>query len=160
MVQLKAASRTPEPFLSGFEFLTEPLRRFFDERPESFINMLKICNIFAVRFRKEYVNTAKVPWNKPIDISYPFLEACISSTAASDLARTLTISDKTDFGNLTRQNILTPDKDIQHLLAGWKALIVSVWECCSAIPDMPAYLLGCAQVSYKSPQNPIEEQPL
>lgn len=133
--------------MRGFEFVAGPIQRLFQDRPESLTDMLKICNVFAVRFRRQYINTAKVPWNKPFDASYPFLEDCLGSSSPSDLARTLTTLDKGDFSNLSRQSIIAHDEITKGLLANWETLTVSVWECCSAIPDLTPYLRECTQVS-------------
>ncbi|KAJ5396897.1 hypothetical protein N7509_005010 [Penicillium cosmopolitanum] len=129
----------------SFEFVAGPIQRLFQDRPESLTDMLKICNVFAVRFRRQYINTAKVPWDRQFDASYPFLEDCLGSSSPSDLARTLTTLDKGDFAHLTRSSIIAHDETTKGILANWEDLTVSVWECCSAIPDLTLYLRECAQ---------------
>ncbi|KAJ5233975.1 uncharacterized protein N7469_005741 [Penicillium citrinum] len=146
---IPSASQKPS---RGFEFVAAPIQRLFQDRPESLTDMLKICNVFAVRFRRQYVNTTKVPWSKPFDASYPFLEDCFSSSSPSDLARTLTTLDKGDFANLSRSSLIAPDEVAKGLLANWDALTVSVWECCSAIPEITEYLRECAQTQSSPPE--------
>lgn len=156
----EAAPSKLQSFSSGFHFVTRPLHCFFKDRPESLTDMLKLCNIFAVRFRRQYINAAKVPWSKPIDISYPFFENWITSSSPVDFARTLTALDKASFGEFHLRNNLTLDENdesVQRLRSGWNALVESVWECCAAIPNMSAHLLECAQVGQLShPQNPTQ----
>lgn len=67
-----------------------------------------------------------------------------------DLARTLTGTDEMDFSSLSRQSIVADDIVVKRLLSNWHSLSVSVWECCSSLPDiMIPYLRECAQVSFK-----------
>ncbi|KAJ5111100.1 Guanine-nucleotide dissociation stimulator CDC25 [Penicillium argentinense] len=144
-IRPEAAADMPLPSTRGFEFVAGPIQQLFQDRPESLTNMLKICNVFAVRYRRQYINTAKVPWNMTFDASYPFLEDYLGSSSPSDLARTLTSLDKGDFASLSRQSIVAQDEIVKDLLESWQVLTVSVWECCSAIPDLPAYLRECAK---------------
>jgi hypothetical protein len=133
--------------MRSFEFVAGPIQRFFQDRPESLTDMLKICNLFAVRFRRQYINTSKVPWDRKLDVSYAFFEDCLGSSSPPDLARTLTALDKSNFAHLTRSSIIAHDGITKGLLAKWEDLAMSVWECCSAIPDLTPYLRECAQVS-------------
>jgi hypothetical protein len=108
--------------------------------------MLKICNLFAFRFRHQYINTSKVPWDREFDVSYSFFEDCLGSSSPPDLARTLTALDKSNFAHLTRSSIIAHDEITKRLLANWEDLAMSVWECCFAIPDLTLGLRECAQV--------------
>ncbi|KAJ5742261.1 hypothetical protein N7533_011670 [Penicillium manginii] len=131
--------------MRSFEFVASPIQYFFQDRPESLPDMLKICNLLAVRFRRQYINISKVPWDRKLDVSYAFFEDCLGSSSPPDLARTLTALDKSNFAHLTRSSITAHDGITKGLLAKWEDLALSVWECCSAIPDLTLYLRDCAQ---------------
>jgi hypothetical protein len=146
-LQANFAPDLSEKPMRSFEFVAGPIQRFFQDRPESLTDMLKICNLFAVRFRRQYINTSKVPWDRKLDVSYAFFEDCLGSSSPPDLARTLTALDKSNFAHLTRSSIIAHDGITKGLLAKWEDLAMSVWECCSAIPDLTPYLRECAQVS-------------
>jgi hypothetical protein len=92
-------------------------------------------------------------WKIPFDTSIAFLEYCLTSTTAGDLAHTLTSTDEVDFAGLSRTNLVAEDAVVKQLLANWRTLSTSVWECCSALPDLIPHLQDCAQVSFVfSPQ--------
>lgn len=120
------ASGFPQPPLNGFEFVARPIQILFQKRPYSLTEILKIRDVFAFRFQRDYINTAKVPWNKPFDSTFSFLEECFTSSSASDLARTLTNMDKGDFANLSQQSIMAQDKIVTDFLDNWHALSLRV----------------------------------
>ncbi|KAJ5738525.1 hypothetical protein N7493_001680 [Penicillium malachiteum] len=86
-------------------------------------------------------------WYTPFDTTILFLEECIGSTSATDLARTLTGTDEYDFASLSRQGIMTGDATVKSLLSSWQTLSISVWECCTALPDLIPYIGECAKAS-------------
>lgn len=146
-VQPDLAPDLSEKPMSSFKFVAGAIQRLFQDRPESLTNMLKICNLFAVRFRHQYISTSKLPWDREFDVSYSFFEDCLASSSPRDLARALTALDKSNFAHLTRSSIIAQDRITKGLLANWEDLAMSVWECCSAIPDLTLGLQECAQVS-------------
>ena len=109
--------------------------------------ILKILSVLAVRFRRQYIHTTKMDWNTPFDISYMFLEDCVGSISPKDLARTLTGTDEISLTSLSHQSIVTGDAAVKEMLSNWHALSISVWECCTALPDVISYLAECAQAS-------------
>lgn len=135
---------TPAP---GFEFITGPIQRLFKDQPPSLTTILKMFSVLGVRFRRQYIHTPTMDWRVKFNTDIPFLEDCLTSMSAMDLARTLTSTDEIDFASLSRQNILAEDALVVRFLADWRALSGSVWECCSALPDLIPYLQECAQVS-------------
>lgn len=86
-------------------------------------------------------------WKTPFDTEILFIEYCLSSISPEDLAHTLISTDEVGFARLSRQNILANDAVVKDLLANWHALSISVWECCTALPDITPSLRECAQVS-------------
>lgn len=138
----------PQPPMHSFDFIARPIQILFQYRPYSLTEILKICELFAFRFKRDYINAATVPWKKPFDSTFSFLEECFISSSASDLARTLTDMDKGDFANLSQQSIMAQDTIVTDFLDNWNALTVSVWEVLCAIPDLAPYLQECAQVSH------------
>ncbi|KAJ6001108.1 hypothetical protein N7481_001517 [Penicillium waksmanii] len=144
-VQSDFAPDLSEKPMSSFKFVAGPIQRLFQDRPESLTNMLKICNLFAVRFRHQYISTSKVPWDREFDVSYSFFEDYLGSSSPPDLARTLTALDKSNFAHLTRSSIIAHNEITKRLLANWEDLAMSVWECCSAIPDLTLGLRECVQ---------------
>lgn len=140
-VDLKQASAP------GFEFVAGPIQRLFRDQPPSLSTILKLFSVLAIRFRRQYVHTSRMDWITPFDTDILFLEYCLSSTSPEDLAHTLISTDEVDFSALSRQNIIANDALVKGLLASWHTLSISVWECCSALPDITPFLRECAQVS-------------
>lgn len=130
-----------------FEFVAGPIQRLFRDQPPSLSTILKIFSVLAIRFRRRYVHTSRIDWKTPFDTNILFLEYCLSSTSPEDLAHTLISTDEVDFAGLSRQNIVANDVVVKGLLASWHTLSISVWECCSALPDITPSLRECAQVS-------------
>lgn len=131
----------------GFEFVAGPIQRLFKDQPPSLTTILKVFSVLAVRFRRQYVHTSRMDWRSPFDTEILFLEYCLSSSSPEDLAQTLISSDEVDYAGLSRQNILANDAVVKSLLANWHNLSISVWECCSALPDITPSLRECGQVS-------------
>lgn len=146
-VRPDAAQDTRQSAGSGFEFVAGPIQRFFKDQPPSLTSILKVFSVLAVRFRRQYVHTSRMDWKSPFDTGILFLEHCLSSSSPEDLAHTLISSDEVDYAGLSRQNILANDAVVKSLLANWHILSISVWECCSALPDITPSLRECAQVS-------------
>lgn len=131
----------------GFEFIARPIQRLFITQPGNLTTILRALTVLAVRYRRKYIHTVNMDWNLKFDTAIPFLEDCLTSTSARDLAYTLTIKDKLDFVKLSQQSILSEDSTVRRILDNWHALKISVWECCSALPDLTLDLQNCAQVS-------------
>lgn len=137
----------PQTLTPGFGFIAGPVQVLFRDQPPSLTTVLKIFSVLAVRFRRHYIHTAKMEWYLPLDTSILFLEDCLNSTSPKDLARTMTGTDELDFSGLSRQSILANDNFVRRLLTNWHDLSISVWECCTALPDIVPFLRECAQVS-------------
>lgn len=146
-VHPEASQDLRQPSGPGFEFVAGPIQRLFKDQPPSLTTILKVFSVLAVRFRRQYVHTSRMDWKDPFDTEILFLEYCLSSSSPEDLAHTLISSDEVDFAGLSRQNILANDAAVNNLLASWHTLSISVWECCSALPDITTSLRECAQVS-------------
>lgn len=142
----------PPPIVPGFAFIATPIQGLFTEQPPSLTHILKLFSVLAVRFQRQYIHTARMDWKTPFDTTLSFLDDCLASSSAMDLARTLTRADKVDFSQASRQSLVTQDAVVQRLLANWHTVSMSVWECCSALPDLIPYLRECAEVS---PQLPL-----
>lgn len=132
----------------GFEFISGPIQTLFKDQPPSLTAILKVFTVLAVRFRRQYIHTTGMNWKLPFDTSIAFLEYCLTSTTPGDLAHTLKHTDEVDFAALSRTNLVAEDAEVKHLLANWRTLSTSVWECCSAMPDLIPHLQDCAQVSF------------
>ncbi|KAJ5819874.1 hypothetical protein N7474_005465 [Penicillium riverlandense] len=132
----------------GFEFISGPIQTLFRDQPPSLTTILKVFTVLAVRFQRQYVHTTGMNWKVPFDTSISFLEYCLTSTTAGDLAHTLTSTDEVDFAGLSRTNLVAEDAVVKQLLANWRTLSASVWECCSALPDLIPHLQDCAQNLY------------
>ena len=137
----------------GFAFIATPIQALFTDQLPSLTHILKLLSVLAVRFRRQYIHTPKMDWKTPFDTTLSFLDDCLVSSSAADLARTLARADKADFSQISRQSLVTEDAVVQRLLANWHTLSISVWECCSALPDLIPYLRECAQVSPAVPPN-------
>ena len=156
-IQPESTRHMPQSTTPGFQFIAGPIQSLFRDQPPSLTTILKVFSVLAIRFRRQYIHTSHMDWNQPFDTSIIFLEDCLNSTSAIDLARTLTGADEVDFGDLTRHNLIAEDAVVKRLLANWHILSISVWECCSALPDMMTpYLRECAQVS---PQSILKPHP-
>lgn len=136
--------RTSAP---GFEFVAGPIQRLFRDQPPSLSTILKVFSVLAIRYRRQYVHVSRMDWKTPFDTEILFIEYCLSSISPEDLAHTLISTDEVGFARLSRQNILANDAVVKDLLANWHALSISVWECCTALPDITPSLRECAQVS-------------
>ncbi|CAL5866455.1 uncharacterized protein PFLUO_LOCUS663 [Penicillium psychrofluorescens] len=130
----------------GFEFISGPIQTLFKDQPPSLTAILKVFTVLAVRFRRQYIHTTGMNWKLPFDTSIAFLEYCLTSTTPGDLAHTLKHTDEVDFAALSRTNLVAEDAEVKHLLANWRTLSTSVWECCSAMPDLIPHLQDCAQI--------------
>ncbi|KAJ5594305.1 Guanine-nucleotide dissociation stimulator CDC25 [Penicillium hispanicum] len=148
-IQPEAIRTMPLPTTPGFDFIAGPIQSLFKEHPPSLTHILKVFSVLAVRFRREYIHTSKMEWKIPFDTTLLFLDDCLASTSAMDLAKTMTVIDEVDFSHLSRQSLVTQDTAVKHLLTSWHTLSISVWECCSALPDMIPYLRECAQSLYE-----------
>ncbi|KAJ5155654.1 hypothetical protein N7492_008457, partial [Penicillium capsulatum] len=131
-----------------FEFVAGPIQRLFRDQPPSLSTILKVFSVLAIRFRRQYIHTARMDWETPFDTNILFLEYCLNSTSPEDLAHTLISTDEVDFARLSRQNIAANDVVVKRLLASWHTVSISVWECCSALPDVTLFLRECAQVLF------------
>lgn len=56
-------------------------------------------------------------WKLDFDIVIPFLEDYLDSVTPGSLARTLTITNESNFANLLRMSFITQDAILGHLLA-------------------------------------------
>ncbi|KAJ5692362.1 hypothetical protein N7462_001785 [Penicillium macrosclerotiorum] len=144
-VQPDATQHMPRPTSPGFEFIAGPIQRLFKDQPPSLKSILKIFSVLAIRFRQQYIHTPKMEWTKSFDTTILFLEDYLNSTSPMDLASTLTGADEIDYSRLSRQSIATNDAHVRGILENWHTLRISVWECCSALPDTVPYLRDCAQ---------------
>ncbi|KAJ5668270.1 Guanine-nucleotide dissociation stimulator CDC25 [Penicillium maclennaniae] len=145
----EAALDMPQSTDLGFNFIAGPIQRLFKDQPPSLTTILRIFSVLAIRFRQQYIHTSKIKWHAPFNTEILFLEDCLNSTSAMDLARTLTGTDEMDFSSLSRQSIVADDVVVKRLLGNWHSLSVSVWECCSSLPDiMIPYLRECAQILF------------
>ncbi|KAJ5118895.1 Guanine-nucleotide dissociation stimulator CDC25 [Penicillium atrosanguineum] len=148
-VQPEVTLDMPQSTNPGFEFIAGPIQRLFKDQPPSLTTILRIFSVLAIRFRKQYIHTSKINWHAPFNTEILFLEDCFNSTSPMDLARTLTGTDEIDFSSLSRQSIVADDVVVKRLLGNWHSLSVSVWECCSSLPDiMIPYLRECAQILF------------
>lgn len=137
----------PLTFRPGFEFIAGPIQGLFKNHPPSLTSILKMLSVLAIRFRRTYVHTSEMDWNRRFETSVPFIDDLFASISASDLARTLTNLDEEDFSGLSRQNIINDDVIVRDLIAKWNALSTAVWECCTALPELTGYIQECVQVS-------------
>lgn len=145
-VQLDVTHDIPRPATLGFEFIAGPVQHLFKDQPPSLTTILKIFSVLAVRFRGQYTHTAKMDWHRPFDTKIQFFEDFLNSTSPKDLARILTGADEKDFSELSRQSVTANDAFVRGLVGNWRTLCISVWECCSALPDIAQYLRECAEV--------------
>ncbi|KAJ5475438.1 hypothetical protein N7539_007725 [Penicillium diatomitis] len=145
-VNSDAARNLPQSFSPGFSFIAEPVQALFKDQPPSLTTILKILSVLAIRFRRRYVHCARMEWRTPLDTSILFLEDCLNATSPRNLARTMTGTDELDFSGLARQNIITNDVFVQAILTNWHDLIMSVWECCVALPEVVPFLQECTQI--------------
>ncbi|KAJ5624522.1 hypothetical protein N7510_000831 [Penicillium lagena] len=129
----------------GFEFISGPIQTLFRDQPPSLTTILKMFTVLAVRFQRQYIHSRDMNWKLPFDTSIAFLEYCLTSMTAVDLAHTLTSTDEVDFAGLSRTNLVAEDAVVKRILADWRTLSTSVWECCSALPDLIPHLQDCAQ---------------
>ncbi|KAJ5153250.1 uncharacterized protein N7482_009728 [Penicillium canariense] len=135
----------PQPTTPGFEFIAGPVQLLFKDQPPSLTTILKIFSVLAIRFRRQYIHTAKMEWHRPFDTTILFLEDCLNSSSPKDLARTMTETAELEFSGLSRQHITANDAFVREILANWHSLSISVWECCAALPEIAPYLRECAQ---------------
>lgn len=138
----------PQPNTIGFEFIAGPIQSLFKDQPGRLTDMLKMLSVLAIRFRRLYVQAATMNWKTPFDTSIPFLEDCLTSSSPADLAQNMKSLDEHHFAEITRQTLLTDDVAVKKLLVHWRALSISVWECCCALPDLIPILQECTQVSF------------
>lgn len=88
-----------------------------------------------------------------MDLCHPFytdiffINDLFDSASPAYIARTLTDSDLQTFARLSVQNIIGEDMVFQQYLTRWDLLSRSVWECCSAFPDLIESIRECLQVS-------------
>jgi hypothetical protein len=142
-----AASRDlPQSNTAGFEFIAGPIQALFKEQPGRLAVMLKMLSGLAIRFRRQYTHAPAMDWKTSFDTSMPFLEDCLTSSSESSLARMLSAQDELKFAEMTRRNFVAGDDVVRQMLAHWRALSISVWECCAALPDMIPYIQACAKV--------------
>ncbi|KAJ5162179.1 Guanine-nucleotide dissociation stimulator CDC25 [Penicillium capsulatum] len=146
--QPDAAQNIPHSNKPGFEFIAGPIQSLWKDQMPSLTTILKMFNVLAIRFRRQYIHTSKMDWKQPFDTTIVFLEDCLNSTSPVDLACTLTNVDEVDYTDLTRESLVAEDAVVQRILANWRILSTSVWECCSALPDLTPYLRECAQTLY------------
>lgn len=137
----------PQSNTAGFEFIAGPIQALFKDQPGGLSVMLKMLSVLAVRFRQQYIHTPTMDWNRLFDISLPFLEDCLTSTMAADMARSMSSLDEQNFAEITPQDLVAEGAVVGQLLAHWRALSISTWECCAALPELVPYLQECAQVS-------------
>ncbi|KAJ5766843.1 uncharacterized protein N7511_004459 [Penicillium nucicola] len=130
---------------AGFDFVAGPIQRLFKDETGRLAAMLKMLSVLAVRFRRQYMHASSMDWKKPFNTSIPFLEDCLISTSGSDLARSLKALDEHHFAEMTRQNLVAEDAVVGKLIRHWQTLSISVWECCSALPDLIPHIQECTQ---------------
>jgi hypothetical protein len=136
-----------KPHTAGFEFIAGPIQALFMGQQGRLTAMLKTLSVLAIRFRRQYIHPATMDWKTPFDTSIPFLDDYLDSTSPADLARTMNGVDEHLFAELTREILITEDAVVGRLQTQWRTLSTSVWECCSALPDLIPYLQECAKVS-------------
>lgn len=102
--------------------------------------------VLAVRFRETYVHAAHMDWHHPFNVDVSFLKDIFHSSSPADLAHTLTNSDSSTFGKLSRRNVIE-DEVVRQYRTSYDVLSHSVWECCLVLPDRIEYIQECAQVS-------------
>ncbi|KAJ6031507.1 hypothetical protein N7540_002239 [Penicillium herquei] len=120
----EVAGSIPYSKKPGFEFIAQPIQTLFSQ-PNSLTTILKVFSVLGVRFRRHYIHASKMDWHTQFDTAILFLEECIGSTSATDLARTLTGTDEYDFASLSRQGIMTGDATVKSLLSNWQTLSIS-----------------------------------
>lgn len=137
----------------GLEFIAGPIQQLTRTQPQSLVDILKVFSVLAVRFRRLYIHSSKMNWYTPFDTSIHFMDNFLGATSTNELARILTGNDEKDFSRLTYESIVTEDSYVRQLLANWHNLSISVWECCSGLPDSIPYLRDCAQVRFQLHDN-------
>lgn len=137
----------PRSFKPAFEFIASPIQRLFYENTTKLSGILQILCIFSIRFRRTYIEIAKMKWHRAFNDDVSFIKELLDSTSPDDFARTLFKSDLKAFLDLSPQNIVNNDKDTQQYQNRWDLLSFSVWESCLAFPSWIKYILQCAQVS-------------
>jgi hypothetical protein len=135
------------------EFITGPIQGLFRGQPTGLTSILKVLSVLAVRFRKTYVHVSEMDWDHRFDTSVPFLDDLLVSISPTDLARTLTDGDESDFAPLSRSQITVENQPtVDALQKKWHALSLAVWESCTALPELVGYIRECIEVScVKSP---------
>ncbi|KXG46106.1 Guanine-nucleotide dissociation stimulator CDC25 [Penicillium griseofulvum] len=134
-----------KPHTAGFEFIAGPIQALFMGQQGRLTAMLKMLSVLAIRFRRQYIHPPTMDWKTPFDTSIPFLDDYLDSTSPADLARTMNGADEHLFAELTRESLITEDVVVGRLQTQWRTLSTSVWECCSALPDLIPYLQECAK---------------
>ncbi|EKV18972.1 Guanine-nucleotide dissociation stimulator CDC25 [Penicillium digitatum] len=134
-----------KPNTAGFEFIAGPIQALFRDQPGRLTAMLKILSVLAFRFRRQYIHAPTMDWKTPFDTSTFFLDDYLESTSPKDLARSMRGLDEHNFAELTRQRSIPEDDVMRQLVAHWHTLSISIWECCTALPDLIPYLQECAQ---------------
>ncbi|KAJ5780466.1 hypothetical protein N7457_005626 [Penicillium paradoxum] len=141
-------SDMPQPNTPGFGFIAGPIQALFKDQQGRLTAMLKVLSVLAIRFRRQYIHASTMDWKTPFDTSIPFLEDCLTSTSATDLARSMSGQDELHFAEMTQQALVEGDDIVGQLLENWRSLSISVWECCAALPELIPYLQECAQVLF------------
>ncbi|XHG09339.1 hypothetical protein AWENTII_012406 [Aspergillus wentii] len=147
-VQAEGSSDMPLAPAPGFDFIAGPIQRLFKNSPPSLKSILKVLSVLGARFRRTYVHTPEMNWNKAFDTDATFIEDLLASTSALDFGRTLTTFDESTFAELNEQSIVTNNSAVKGILVQWDSLSMAVWECCSALPDLTPYILECLEALF------------
>lgn len=137
----------PRPNTPGFGFIAGPIQTLFKDQQGRLTAMLKVLSVLAIRFRGKYIHARDMDWKTPFDTSIPLLEDCLTSTSATDLARSMSGLDELHFAEMSQQMLVAGDAVVGNLLTHWQTLSISVRECCAALPELVPFLQDCAQVS-------------
>ncbi|KAH8703708.1 hypothetical protein BGW36DRAFT_287136 [Talaromyces proteolyticus] len=133
--------------MSGFEFIAGPIQGLFKASSLGLYNTVKLLSVLRVRFQQTYIHVPQMDWHKKLDTRVPLLDSLLASLSAADLARSLTRSDESKFAQLSRDKLMSEDNPtVEALHDRWSILATSVFECCTALPEIVPYIQQCAEI--------------
>ncbi|KAJ5885143.1 hypothetical protein N7495_009653 [Penicillium taxi] len=150
-IRPEATERMPISTDLGFEFISGPIQALLRTlQTPSLTVMLKIFSVLAIRYRQQYLHASSrcMDWNSPFNTTSLLLEDYIHSGVPADLAHILTSTDEMDFEGVSSQAIISNEPEVRRLIKNWHTLSISVWECCSASPEMTKFLRETTPILY------------
>lgn len=136
----------PQP---DFEFIHGALRDLFRFQRQDLARMLTKLAVLEIRFQREYLGGDEINWVRCFDTNTNLFDS-VATISPSDLANSLTADDIIAFQQLSPQNIIREDFNLQHVHRRWNRLCRAVQESIAVNSGLYSVLADLARASTSS----------